>query len=213
MVGQKIKELRQQKGWSQEELGQKIQYTKSNVSKWENETTSPDIETLKKLADLFGVDINYFLGIETPKQVQQVQQIIYLPQKHIIEPEDQRRLNKKLNFQLAYAIAQFACMVLMVIGIVYAGLYRDKYMDYGFSYSTITVEDKHHYEFMSDFFMYFGIFFALAFVALFIIGIVNAVHIQRITKGSTVLVVFAAIPLYFAHIIVAGIQFHKYKRK
>ena len=55
-------ELRTKKGYSQEELAEKIFVTRQAVSRWENGETTPNTETLKLLSKLYDVSINTLLG-------------------------------------------------------------------------------------------------------------------------------------------------------
>ena len=55
-------ELRTKKGLSQDELAEKVFVTRQAVSRWENGETTPNIETLKLLSQLFDVSINTLLG-------------------------------------------------------------------------------------------------------------------------------------------------------
>ena len=55
-------ELRMKKGLSQDELAEKVYVTRQAVSRWENGETTPNIETLKLLSQLFDVSINTLLG-------------------------------------------------------------------------------------------------------------------------------------------------------
>ena len=57
-----IYELRTKKGLSQEELAEKVFVTRQAVSRWENGETTPNIDTLKLLSQLFDVSINTLLG-------------------------------------------------------------------------------------------------------------------------------------------------------
>ena len=57
-----ILQLRTQKGWSQDELAQKVMVTRQAVSRWENGETVPNTETLKLLSRAFCVSINTLLG-------------------------------------------------------------------------------------------------------------------------------------------------------
>ena len=57
-----IKELRTRKGYSQDELAEKIHVTRQAVSRWETGETLPNTETLKLLSRLFDVSINTLLG-------------------------------------------------------------------------------------------------------------------------------------------------------
>ena len=53
-----ILELRTKKGYSQDELAEKLFVTRQAVSRWENGETIPNTETLKLLSKLFDVSIN-----------------------------------------------------------------------------------------------------------------------------------------------------------
>ncbi len=54
-IGEKIKSLRKQKNISQEVLAQYLGVSFQAVSKWENETTMPDITLVPAIASFFGV--------------------------------------------------------------------------------------------------------------------------------------------------------------
>lgn len=57
-----ISELRTKKGISQEELAEKVFVTRQAVSRWENDETTPNIETLKLLSEFFDVSIDTLLS-------------------------------------------------------------------------------------------------------------------------------------------------------
>ncbi|MBQ3115941.1 MAG: helix-turn-helix domain-containing protein [Clostridia bacterium] len=65
--GQKIAELRKGKGLTQSELGAHLNISAQAVSKWENDLSEPDLDSIKKLCELFGVSVDVFLGI-TPNE-------------------------------------------------------------------------------------------------------------------------------------------------
>ncbi len=62
LIGRRIKELRKNKGLSQEQLGKKINVTKVSISCYENETRSPDLETFELLVDALDTTTDYLLG-------------------------------------------------------------------------------------------------------------------------------------------------------
>ena len=62
LVGSRIKELRKQKGLSQEKLGKLINVTKVSISCYENEVRSPDLETFELLVDALDTTPDYLLG-------------------------------------------------------------------------------------------------------------------------------------------------------
>lgn len=63
-----LKYLRKQRDWTQEEVAQYLNMSRSQISKWENGEMLPDIESLAKLSDLYGVSIDFLMGKRTGKQ-------------------------------------------------------------------------------------------------------------------------------------------------
>ncbi len=57
-VGNKIKELRYLRGMSQKEIADQLGVTSQAVSKWENDSSLPEITMLPDIAGLFGVQID-----------------------------------------------------------------------------------------------------------------------------------------------------------
>ena len=62
-----IYNLRTKNGLSQDELAEKVFVTRQAVSRWENGETTPNVETLKLLSNVFDVSINTLLG--TPRKL------------------------------------------------------------------------------------------------------------------------------------------------
>jgi len=62
-VGKKIKELRLQKGMTQDVLAAALNLSAQSVSKWENGVTLPDIQLLPDLSALFGVSIDELFSL------------------------------------------------------------------------------------------------------------------------------------------------------
>ena len=63
-IGQNIRKLRKDRGWTQEELAAKLNLSAQAVSKWESEVTSPDISQVIPLTALFGVSADVLFGIK-----------------------------------------------------------------------------------------------------------------------------------------------------
>ena len=57
--------LRKEKGLTQKELAEEINYSDKVISKWEREESFPDILALKKLANFFDVSIDSLVGTST----------------------------------------------------------------------------------------------------------------------------------------------------
>ena len=54
----KLYELRRQKGFSQEELANRLNVSRQTVSKWEVGESDPDMENLVAISELFGVSLD-----------------------------------------------------------------------------------------------------------------------------------------------------------
>lgn len=64
-IADRIQYLRKQNGLSQEELADKIGVSRQAVSKWESEQSTPDLDKIIVMSDLFEVTTDYILkGIE-----------------------------------------------------------------------------------------------------------------------------------------------------
>lgn len=63
--GQKIKQLREAHRMYQHELGALLGVTPQAVSKWEMGKAEPDSDNLKKICEIFHVDANTLLGMES----------------------------------------------------------------------------------------------------------------------------------------------------
>ena len=69
-IGQKIKKLRTGKGLTQKDLADQVHVTFQTVSKWEKDENEPDLNTMKAIAKLFGVTVDYLINEdeEAPKK-------------------------------------------------------------------------------------------------------------------------------------------------
>lgn len=62
MYGMRLKELRSERGLSQEELAKKIGTSQRNISKYENEQLDLNTEIIKSICYYFQVSADYLLG-------------------------------------------------------------------------------------------------------------------------------------------------------
>lgn len=63
-ISEKIRDIRLKKGLTLEELGDKINFNYSNLSKIERGVRTPTLELLEKLAEFYDVPLSYFFGEE-----------------------------------------------------------------------------------------------------------------------------------------------------
>lgn len=64
MIAEKIKALREARGWSQAELSRRLGITRNGVNSWEQGLSMPSPACLVDLAKVFGVSTDYLLGLE-----------------------------------------------------------------------------------------------------------------------------------------------------
>ena len=104
-VAKNIAELRVANGYTQFELGEKINYSDKAVSKWERGESVPDAYVLKKLAGIFEVSVDYLL------------------EEHPDDAKKPKARNKyktimQISFLGTYTLALFVFIVLWLCGIV-----------------------------------------------------------------------------------------------
>lgn len=63
-IGKRIQDLRKQKGLTQEQVAAALNISAAAVSKWETDTTYPDITILNPLARLLGVSVDVLLDFQ-----------------------------------------------------------------------------------------------------------------------------------------------------
>lgn len=66
--GENLISLRKQMGWSQDDLANNLNLSRQAISKWENDTSKPDIDNVKKISKIFSVTIDDLLNNEVPKE-------------------------------------------------------------------------------------------------------------------------------------------------
>jgi transcriptional regulator with XRE-family HTH domain len=63
--GQKLREVRTAKGYTQQALAEKLYVTRQTVSRWESGNRYPDLETLKKISAELEVSVDELLSMES----------------------------------------------------------------------------------------------------------------------------------------------------
>ncbi len=76
----KIRALRDEKGYTQKELASLLGISKQAVSKWENDRGLPDSSMFPVIAGVFGVSVDYLMGMEGKKaiKVMYIKKMMYL---------------------------------------------------------------------------------------------------------------------------------------
>ena len=81
--GQRLSRLRKEHELTQNDIAEKLNISAQAISKWENDLTSPDIDSLIRLADIFNISLDELMGRE-------VSSTLYL------EKEERKDINKMI---------------------------------------------------------------------------------------------------------------------
>jgi transcriptional regulator with XRE-family HTH domain len=73
IFAKRLKEVRQSKNLSQEELGKILGLTNGAISGYERNYREPDQETLQKISDILEVSLDYLLGKSNVKNIGPIQ--------------------------------------------------------------------------------------------------------------------------------------------
>lgn len=69
MIAERIKELREEKAWTQTELAKILGVTRSCVNAWEMGISVPSTQYVVELASLFHISTDFLLGVEATASV------------------------------------------------------------------------------------------------------------------------------------------------
>ena len=119
ILADKIIRLRKKNGWSQEELAEKMNVSRQAVSKWEAAQTTPDLEKILQLGNLFGVTTDYLLKDEIEDE-EFTDGIDETPIRKITLAEANDYMKQRKDASVKIAIATFLC-ILSVIPLLLLG--------------------------------------------------------------------------------------------
>ena len=99
--GQRFQKLRKAKGFTQEQIAERVNISYQAVSKWENDISSPDISILGELANILEVTVDELLGRVDPNKVTLVEEpqrkeLKNMLLKIIVDSKDGGKVNIKL---------------------------------------------------------------------------------------------------------------------
>lgn len=63
--GMMVAALRKEKGMTQQELADKMFVTDKAVSKWERDLSYPDVDSIPRLAEIFGISVDELMQVKT----------------------------------------------------------------------------------------------------------------------------------------------------
>jgi len=91
MFGDRLKELREDAGMTQEMLAQYLKVSRQTISGYEVSSSEPSIENLIKMADLFHVSLDYLCGRTKEKE-----------NLHLLD-----KFSKELLYEMAKIVEKF----------------------------------------------------------------------------------------------------------
>lgn len=104
-MGEKILNMRKARGWSQEELAERVGVTRQAVSRWESGSAKPDADKIIAVCDLFGVSADYLLRDLATGEAQRTEQIASCEEK-------------KAKPWIAWSLTGFGAVTLFVLRIL-----------------------------------------------------------------------------------------------
>lgn len=75
MYGNRLKELRIERGWTMEEVGKMVGIKKSSYASYETKYRQPPLEKLKCFSQIYGVSVDYILGLTKERNMEESFQI------------------------------------------------------------------------------------------------------------------------------------------
>ncbi|MBQ3375210.1 MAG: helix-turn-helix transcriptional regulator [Erysipelotrichaceae bacterium] len=84
--GTRLAEIRKEHNMTQNDIADRLNISAQAVSKWENDITMPDIDTLVKLSDIFDMSLDELVGKQKNEPV--------------LVPEEQRKDINKMVFRI-----------------------------------------------------------------------------------------------------------------
>ncbi len=112
-----FKTMRKQRSLTQEQIAETLGVSCQAVSKWETNSSYPDISLLPIIADYFGVSVDYLIGHDTSKRMEEIDNTCSLADTLFAEKRYREAIpvlremlikhpgNEKLMYQLAWALS------------------------------------------------------------------------------------------------------------
>lgn len=91
--GNRLLNLRKERGWSQPELGKQVGTSGAIIGRYERGEITPSIEVAKKLADAFGVTLDFLVGDkDVPNILNDQTMLVRWQEIDALEPSERDRI-------------------------------------------------------------------------------------------------------------------------
>ena len=84
-IGEKICQLRKERGMTQEMLAEQLVISAQAISKWERGIANPDLELIPRIAKLFSISTDELLGLSSPKAAESELEKRITPLERLLE--------------------------------------------------------------------------------------------------------------------------------
>ena len=124
----KLYELRKQKGFSQEELANRLNVSRQTVSKWEVGESSPDMEKLVAIGELFDISLDELVLDKAPEHdeisEQAVKPDLYSDLKeHVLTDDNKQKAKKGLKIAgIVLGVVLLIDVISMIVYFVFFGM-------------------------------------------------------------------------------------------
>ena len=118
----KLYELRKQKGFSQEELANRLNVSRQTISKWEVGESTPDMENLVAISELFEISLDELVLNKVPEKADTSAQVVksefYSDIKENVLTEENRKKAKK-GLKIAAIVSGIIVLIDLISFVIY----------------------------------------------------------------------------------------------
>jgi len=112
-IGEFLKELRKEKGLTQEQLAEKLNVSRRTVSRWETGNNLPDLDVLIEMADYYEVDLRELLDGERKSEEMNKEMEETVLKVADYSNEEKNRLMKNLHFFSKVGVIAFTIFIVL----------------------------------------------------------------------------------------------------
>lgn len=118
----KLYELRKQKGFSQEELANRLNVSRQTISKWEVGESTPDMENLVAISELFKISLDELVLDKVPEEADTSAQVVksefYSDIKENVLTDENRKKAKK-GLKIAAIVLGIIVLIDLISFVIY----------------------------------------------------------------------------------------------
>ncbi len=118
----KLYELRKQKGFSQEELANRLNVSRQTISKWEVGESTPDMENLVAISELFEISLDELVLNKVPEESDTSAQVVksefYSDIKENVLTEENRKKAKN-GLKIAAIVLGIIVLIDLISFVIY----------------------------------------------------------------------------------------------